>query len=44
MKKLGIGVVGLGVGEQLAITFKSNPNCDLLYVNDIDFNKSLESS
>jgi len=40
MKRLGIGVIGLGVGEQLARTFKSDSRCNLLHVFDIDFVKS----
>ena len=40
MKKLGVGVIGLGVGEQLARSFSADSRCKLLYVFDIDHSKA----
>ena len=40
MKKIGVGVLGLGVGEQLARTFHAHDHCELLWVNDLDRAKS----
>jgi len=40
MKKIGVAVIGLGVGEQLARTFHAHSHCELLWVNDLDSAKS----
>jgi predicted dehydrogenase len=40
MKKIGVAVIGLGVGEQLARTFHVHDHCELLWVNDLDSTKS----
>lgn len=34
--KLGVGVIGLGVGEQLAATFAVHPDCRLVALCDLD--------
>jgi predicted dehydrogenase len=35
-KHLGVGVIGLGVGEQLAAAFDSHPDCRLVALCDLD--------
>ena len=37
---LGVAVVGLGVGEQHAITYSKLSNCNLIFVYDIDTDKA----
>ena len=35
-KHLGVGVIGLGVGEQLAAAFDRHPDCRLVALCDLD--------
>ena len=39
MKKINVGVIGLGVGRQHAISYRNNPFVDKIYISD--FNKIL---
>jgi predicted dehydrogenase len=39
MKKIGVAVIGLGVGEQLARAFHAHNKCELLWLNDLDIAK-----
>tara|TARA_Y100000310_G_C20650508_1_gene799141 strand:- start:724 stop:1728 length:1005 start_codon:yes stop_codon:yes gene_type:complete len=40
MKKIGVAVIGLGVGEQLARAFHANNHCKLRWITDLDQLKS----
>lgn len=42
MNKLGVAVIGLGVGEKHADAFAKHPDCDLRWLYDIDAAKARE--
>ena len=38
--KIGVAVVGLGVGEQHARAYLATESCELLWLNDLDLGKA----
>jgi predicted dehydrogenase len=42
MKELGVGVIGLGVGEQLAAAFHRHPDCRLTALCDVEEGRLVE--